>query len=234
MSTQPPTPSPARSTRPAARSPLVFLAVAGASVLAAGVGGYVAQSHRHRTTHRRGASGGAAIGRPGRARPRPRAAASSVVRPRSAASRRRRPRRRTYASKRSPVAAPPAANPVRRPAAPAPEPVEKPRGHKRADAIAPRVAAATPAPTAQAPLPPARTAEPAPAVEMSAPEPPAVAVAAPPAPVETAARPSAAQVSIADTFDVPAGSVIGLAIEHSVSSETAQPRIGSTRGSPAT
>ena len=46
MSTQPPTPSPARSTRPAARTPLAFLAIAGTCVVAAGVGGYVAQSHR--------------------------------------------------------------------------------------------------------------------------------------------------------------------------------------------
>ena len=46
VSTQPPTPSPARPTRPAARTPLAFLAIAGTCVVAAGVGGYVAQSHR--------------------------------------------------------------------------------------------------------------------------------------------------------------------------------------------
>ena len=47
--------------------------------------------------------------------------------------------------------------------------------------------------------------------------------AAPPAPVEPAAKPQSAQVSIAETFVIPADSVIGLEIEHSVSSETAQP-----------
>jgi len=46
VSTQPPTPPPARSTRPGARTPLAFLVLAGTSVVAAGIGGYVAQSHR--------------------------------------------------------------------------------------------------------------------------------------------------------------------------------------------
>jgi hypothetical protein len=80
-----------------------------------------------------------------------------------------------------------------------------------------RVAAAAPLPSA----PPARTAEPAPAVEMSSPEPPTVAEAPPASPAEPIARPQA-KVSIADTFVVPADSVIGLELEHSVSSETAQ------------
>src|SRR5687768_13543785 len=46
LSTQPPTPSPARSHRPAGRTPLAFLALAGTCVVAAGVGGYLAQSPR--------------------------------------------------------------------------------------------------------------------------------------------------------------------------------------------
>jgi hypothetical protein len=83
-----------------------------------------------------------------------------------------------------------------------------------------RVASA--APPIQAPPPAARTAEPAPAVEMPATEAPPVADA-PPAPAEPVAKAQAAQVTIADTFVVPADSVIGLEIEHSVSSETAQP-----------
>jgi len=59
---------------------------------------------------------------------------------------------------------------------------------------------------------------------MPSPEPPAVAEATPPpsTPAEPA-RPQAAQVSIAETFVIPADSVIGLEFEHSVSSETAQP-----------
>ena len=46
VNTQPHTPSPARAPRSAARMPLVVLAIAGASVMAAGVGGYLAQSQR--------------------------------------------------------------------------------------------------------------------------------------------------------------------------------------------
>jgi hypothetical protein len=64
---------------------------------------------------------------------------------------------------------------------------------------------------------------------MPLPEPPAAVEAqaqppaAPAAPIEPMAKPQAAQVSIEETFVVPADSVIGLEIEHNVSSETAQP-----------
>ncbi len=61
---------------------------------------------------------------------------------------------------------------------------------------------------------------------MPPPEAPAAveaAASAPPAPLEPVAKSQSAQVSIEETFVVPADGVIGLEIEHSVSSETAQP-----------
>ncbi len=218
MSTQPPTPSPARSSRPATRAPLVFLAMAGACVVAAGVGGYVAQSHRQ-------ADLPTVEARP--AKPKPAAVSTrpaSVTAPSTAL-----PPAATVSG--PPVPAPSAEvdaapRPVRPARVPTPEPVERPTpSHRPSDANAPRtarLAAAAPPPQAHAPIPPARTADPAPAVEMPAPEPPAVAEAAPPAPAEPA-RTQAAKVSIAETFVLPADSVIGLELEHSVSSETAQP-----------
>ena len=46
MSTQPPTTPSGRDLRPASRTPLAFVLLAGAGIAAAGVGGYLAQSHR--------------------------------------------------------------------------------------------------------------------------------------------------------------------------------------------
>ena len=227
MNTQPPTPSPARSPRPAMRSPLVFLTIAGAAVVAAGVGGYVAQSQRHvelpvaeARPAQPSASATAAPARPSvrEAVPAAAGAAAEDSAPSPVAT-----ESPVTAGAPTPVEVEPAPSAPRRATTAAREPIEKPRERTPADAPRPeRVAAASPAPSIQAP-PPARTAEPAPAVEAPPIEAPAAADATPPAPAEPTARPQAAQVTIADTFVVPADSVIGLEIEHSVSSETAQP-----------
>ena len=50
-----------------------------------------------------------------------------------------------------------------------------------------------------------------------------MAEAAPQPAAEPIAKPQSAKVSIAETFTIPADSVLGLELEHSVSSETAQP-----------
>jgi len=213
LSTQPPTPSPARSTRPAARTPRAFVAIAGACVVAAGVGGYLAQSHRT-------AELPAVEARPAQATsaspPATPSASPAVTRPAPVED--------------APIATPTAAEaPASRSprAVPSSEPIEKPaKDRTPSDASAPRtaqVATAAPAPQAAPPTrpEPARPA-PAPAVEAPSPEPPVVAEAAPPAPVEPVAKPQAAKVSISETFTVPADSVIGLELEQTVSSETAQ------------
>jgi hypothetical protein len=202
--------------------------------VAAGVGGYVAQSHRQTelpTVEARPAQPQTAdpvavpVTAPAAATPAsaPRSAAATAGVPATSPATTAVPVEAAPAVA-SPGAAGPAPGPARRASAPAREPVEKPRVQKPSDAGTPsaaRVAVANPAPPIQAP-PPARTAEPAPAVEMPAVDPPAVADAGPPAPVEPVARPQA-QVTIADTFTIPADSVIGLEIEHNVSSETAHP-----------
>jgi hypothetical protein len=225
VSTQPPTPSPARASRPAARTPLVFLAIAGASVAAAGVGGYVAQSQRQ-------AEGTTVEARP--AQPARATAAATVP---AGASETPTPTHEAppVTSMSSPVE--PSYTVSSAPAEPvqtrtsratvqprrAPEPGERRRREPAVPhARSARVAATAPVTQPVAP-PQARTAEPAPAVEMPAPDPPAVVEATPPPPIEPAVKPQSAQVSIADTFVIPADSVIGLEIEHSVSSETAQP-----------
>ena len=219
MSTQPPIPSPARSSRPAGRTPLAFLAIAGTCVVAAGVGGYVAQSHRTAELPSVEAR---------QAEPDPATAPSALpARPTSPAATISAPVERTTIATSTEVDAPAARSP--RAAPPSPEPVEKPAKDRRpSEAIAtPTARVASSAPPPQAPAPsqtPARTAEPAPAAEAPSPEPPATAAEAqPPAPVEPVAKPQAAKVSISETFTVPADSVIGLELEQTVSSETAQP-----------
>jgi hypothetical protein len=220
LSTQPPTPSPARPTRHAARTPLAFLAIAGTCVVAAGVGGYVAQSSRT-------AELPAVEARPAQAAPEPEPvpAASgtspAVTRPDPVES----------DTVPAPTEAPPPASRPPRAASRPSEPVEKPeKVSKPSDTIATRTErASTAAPAPQAPAtsqPPARTVEPAPpapAVEAPSPQHPTVAEATPPAPVEPAAKPQAARVSISETFTIPADSVLGLELEQTVSSETAQP-----------
>jgi hypothetical protein len=208
VSTQPPTPSPASSTRPAARAPLAFLVIAGACVVAAGVGGYLAQSHRT-------AEMPAVEARP--AQPAPAAApATSSATP--AAS---RPAPVEIVTVPTPTEAGTPASPSPRAAARSYKPVEKPtKEFKPAATRTERVATEQPAPQAPAP---ARTVEPAPAAEPSSPQAPAVAEATPPAPVEPVEKPQAAKVSISETFTVPADSVIGLELDQTVSSETAQP-----------
>ena len=217
MSTQPPTPSPARPSRPAGRTPLAFLALAGTCVVAAGVGGYVAQSHRTAELPALEAR---------QAQPAPVTAPSaSPARSTSSAATRPAAVENTAAPTSTEVDAPAARSPR---AAPSPEPVEKPTiDRKPSDAGATRTArVANAAPAPQAPAPsstPTRTVEPAPTVEAPSPEPPAAAEAQPPAPVEPVAKPQAAKVSISETFTVPADSVLGLELEQTVSSETAQP-----------
>ena len=215
MSTQPPFPSPARPTRPAARTPVAFLAIAGACVIAAGVGGYVAQSHR--TVELPAVEARPAQTAPAAAAQAP-SAPSAVTAPATAET--------------AAIPAPTDADePQARSARPASasEPVEKPvKAHKPSDANEPRtarVASAAPATQSNTPSAP-RTPEPASAVEAPASEPPAVADAqTPAAPAEPVAKPQqqAAKVEISETFTVPADSVIGLELEQTVSSETAQP-----------
>jgi hypothetical protein len=185
-------------------------------VVAAGVGGYVAQSHRTAELPTLEAR---------QAQPAP------VIAPSAS------PARSTSSAATRPAAVEdikvPASTEVDAPArspraAASPEPVEKPTtDRKPSDASATRTTrVATTAPAPQAPAPsstPARTVEPAPPVEAPSPEPPAAAEAQPPAPVEPVAKPQAAKVSISETFTVPADSVLGLELEQTVSSETAQP-----------
>jgi hypothetical protein len=185
-------------------------------VVAAGVGGYVAQSHRTAELPTLEAR---------QAQPAP------VIAPSAS------PARSTSSAATRPAAVEdikvPASTEVDAPArspraAASPEPVEKPTtDRKPSDASATRTTrVATTAPAPQAPAPsstPARTVEPAPPVEAPSPEPPAAAETQPPAPVEPVAKPQAAKVSISETFTVPADSVLGLELEQTVSSETAQP-----------
>jgi hypothetical protein len=212
VSTQPPTSSPVRSTRRATRTPVAFLAIAGACVAAAGVGGYLAQSHRTAELPAVEArpSGPAPVSAP---KPSSTPAVTKSTPVESAVQ--------TPAEAQAP--APQAARAATRSS----EPVEKPAQNSTPSAVAaPRTAQVAPAarvPQAPGPASPARPAEPAPAVEAPSPEPPAAAEAVPPAPVEPVARPQAAKVSISETFTIPADSVIGLELEQTVSSETAQP-----------
>jgi hypothetical protein len=221
---QPPTPSPARPTRPSTRTPLIFLALAIVCVIAAGVGGYVAQSPRQ--------TGLPTVeARPAQPSTVPAAKPTPVSEAAEASSAAAEPAQASDAVEATAAAA---AAPVEAvPATPAPAdataslpkrsspPVKKVvPAHEPSDATAPRIARVAPAVQAP-PSPPARSADPAPAIEMPSPEPPAVAEAPPVPPTEPLARP-AARVSVSDTFVVPADSVIGLELEHSVSSETAQ------------
>ena len=213
MSTQPPTPPPARSTRPGARTPLAFLVFAGTCVVAAGIGGYVAQSHRTvelPTVEARPATQSTPAARATGTSSQPASRATTAVPVESAA--------RTTSEAEAPTSRSPRA------AAPASEPVEAPAKDRRApEADAPRTTpAASVVRAQQAPASPSRTAEPAPAVEAPSPEPPAVVEATPPAPVEPVSRPQAAKVSISETFTIPADSVLGLELEQTVSSETSQ------------
>jgi hypothetical protein len=186
--------------------------LAGTCVVAAGVGGYLAQSHRTAelpTVEARPAQG-------------------APVAPATAPS--------THATSPAVASAAPAetaGNPTNdaaptsrsaRDATPSSEPVEAPAKDRRApEADAPRTTqVASAARAQQAPASPSRTAEPAPAVETPSPEPPAVVETTPPAPVEPASRPQSARVSISETFTIPADSVLGLELEQTVSSETSQ------------
>ena len=192
---------------------MAFLAIAGACVVAAGVGGYLAQSHR--TVELPAVEAQPAQSTPVTA-PRP-SAPSAVSAP------------APVETEAVPAPAESEEPRTRSPRiAPATEPVEKPaKDRKPSDANAPRtarVASTAPAVQTRAPAAPSRSVEPTPAVEAPAPEPPVTAEAQAPAPVEPVAKsqPQAAKVSISETFTVPADSVIGLELEQTVSSETAQ------------
>jgi hypothetical protein len=218
VNTQPPAATPRRS----GRSTLAFAALAGATVLAAGVGGYVAQSHRQAelpAVEARSASP-APAGVPAPAAPA--AQDATVARPEPAPA--------------EPVAAADAAAPIEAPAraeSPAtaarvrPQPVERPAARPAPRVIAPAPAAqartttpaATPAPPSQE-TPAARTPEPTPAVEVAEQDAPAVEAAAPQA--DPAPRQGGTRVSISETFTIPADSVVGLELETSLSSQTAQ------------
>jgi hypothetical protein len=205
----------------------LLLAMGGLCVVAAGVGGYVAQSQRQVEVPTIEAR--PAVPAPTKpARPKAPAAAETIpvaADPRPALS-------EAAASPLPPVESRPVARVAV--AAPVPaharetEPVEKPKpAPKPSEVTSPRTArvAAAAAPPLQASVPPTRTADPAPAVEMPVPDAPVVAEAPPPVsspPIEPAAKPQGTRATITETFVVPADSVVGLELEQSVSSETAQ------------
>jgi hypothetical protein len=203
---------------------VAFLAIAGTCVVAAGVGGYVAQS-------RRTAELPAVEARPAQATPAPAPATRVTASPAATPERAESDTNPAVADRVSPESSPAESAPrvARSPrsVAPTSEPLEKPaKAGNPVATRAERVAAAAPAPQAPPSSPaPTRTIEPAPPVEAPAPPPPAVAEATPPppTPVEPVAKPQAARVSISETLTIPADSVLGLELEQTVSSETAQP-----------
>ena len=216
MHTQPPT----AASKPgqAGRTPLTFVALVAGGMLAAGVGGYVAQSPRQTELPVAEAKGA-------QSRPAPPAATPVATTPPAPAT-----------STAEPAVSQPApaetveieAAPLPKPAAgrPAPEPVERPappvRRVERPRPAAERASAqAPPAPSAP---PPSRTADPAPAVDAVAADARPVEDAPAPAPVqsEPAARPQSARVTMRESVTIPADSVMGLEITETVSSESAQ------------
>jgi type IV secretory pathway VirB10-like protein len=211
VTTQPPA-----APRPPKRTPIAFVALAGATVLAAGVGGYVAQSYRQ--TEIPVVEARAAAPAPASASVTAAPTTSAAAEPTPAAPMTPEPVVEP-AVERAPSAAP---APVERAAARTPAPAPRPTRTARAQRTAPAASGepVTPAPAAQEPV--ARTPEPAPAVEAPAPDTTPVAEALPAPPAEPAQKPSATRVSISETFTIPADSVVGLEIETSVSSQTAQ------------
>src|SRR3954466_14756580 len=150
VSTQPPTPSPVRPPRPGARTPLTFLVLAGTCVVAAGVGGYVAQSHR--TTDMPTVEARPAQAAPVAAAPKPSTVpASPAVVPAAPIER--------VGIESTPTEMPSPRSP--RTAAPASEPAEAPTKDRRTPAPAPtptqQVGSAARAQQPNAPAPPART-----------------------------------------------------------------------------
>lgn len=216
MNTQPPAATP----RPSKGTPIAFLALAGATVLAAGVGGYVAQSYRQ--TDIPALEARTASTAPTSAS----APAAPAVKPPAAQPGPAPARPAAVSSEPAPVepATPPAgaraSAPVERstsrPATPAPPPARAGRVLSTAPAVAPPA----PAQPSAAPAATVRTPDPAPAVEIAAVEAPVAET--PPAQADPAAKASATHVSIAETFTIPADSVVGLEIETGLSSQTAQ------------
>ena len=212
VNTQPPTPSPTRPPRAVSRTPLAFVALAMASVVAAGVGGYVAQSQRQTEMPAVEASP---------------SLAATVSRPANAETSNQPARQVPAAAVIAPVTPEPVpAKPVA-PPAPSTTPVEAPRP-RDARPAAPALAKPTTARPTPAPAPPAiaaRTPEPAPAQPAPASEPaaPVAAVAEPPHPpaaVEPVRPPT--RLPEVETFIIPADAVMGLEIERSLSSESAR------------
>jgi hypothetical protein len=212
LSTQLPT-TPSRDPRTTSRTPLTFVLLAGAGIAAAGVGGYLAQSHRQPELPAVEAS--PARTAPAQARTRPSTSQPGVA-----------------ASPGVPVVdAPKGADPLPAQPVEAPVPVEKePRRDATpvpARAVPVRAARAERARNPQEPAAPVapvtRVPDPVPAAPAAAPEPPVVASAnthAPAAP-EPAAKPTPPAPRV-ETFVIPADAVMGLEIENSVSSETAR------------
>jgi hypothetical protein len=210
LSTQHPT-TPTRDPRSTSRTSLPFVLLAGAGIAAAGVGGYLAQSHRQAELPTVEASP---------ARPAPAQAQSlpSASDPSAAAP-------------EVPVVEAPKSDPLPAQPVEAPVPVEKaPRRNATpvpAPSIPVRAARAERVGAPQAPAEPVtpatRVPDPVPAAPAAAPEPPVVAAAEthPPAAPEPAAK-SAPPAPKVETFVIPADAVMGLEIENSVSSETAR------------
>jgi type IV secretory pathway VirB10-like protein len=220
VNTQPPAATPRRSNG----TPVAFLALAGAAVLAAGVGGYVAQSHRQAempAVEARAASTAPRTSAPAAAAPVSQPAARPEPAPAQSAIALNEPTPVESAAEAAPaVARPRTPEPVeRRVTRPAPS---TPARAARVQNTPPAAATTAPAQATEAPVSAARTPDPAPAVEMAVREAAPVAEAAPPSQAVEAVKPAATRVSIAETFTIPADSVVGLEIETGVSSQTAQ------------
>jgi type IV secretory pathway VirB10-like protein len=222
--TQPPTPSPTRPPKPASRTPLAFLALAVACVAAAGIGGYFAQSHQTplplpaveaSPAH---ATGNPAV--PDTTAPPASAAASATADPSRPVAEPADAKPEARISAR-----PEAVQPVEAKSPPADAPVEATRSRPAAGATMATRSTPAAAPASVPPSAPARTPEPAPAQPMPSPEPAAaVAVADPqrtPIPAEPAPAKAPALPDV-QTFIIPADAVMGLEIEHSISSESAR------------
>jgi hypothetical protein len=211
VSTQPPT-TPARTPRPASRTPLAVVLLAGAGIAAAGVGGYLAQSHRQAEL--------------------PAVEASPATPAPAHAQTHTSPGPDAGSSAAPVVETPKSADPLPAQPVEAPAPIDKesPRDATPTPArsVPVRAVRAERAPVQPAPAPvvsASRPPEPAPVVPAAPPaEPAPVAASAevhqPPAP-EPAAKPAPPAPKV-ETFVIPADAVMGLEIENSVSSETAR------------
>ena len=208
MITQPPT-TPARDPRPSSRAPLALVLLVGAGIAAAGVGGYLAQSHRQAELPAVEAS-------PARTTPAHAQTQPSTSHPASPAAPAAEAPKNHDPLPAQPVEAPDAVEKAPRRDS-TPVPASTPVRAARAERAEP------PAPAPAAPV--TRVPDPAPAPPAAAPEPAAVVAstdAHPPAPpAEPAAKPAPPAPKV-ETFVIPADAVMGLEIQNSVSSDTAR------------